>query len=203
MLTHLTKRPSGTVETNSHPDDRKDTRDGAVHRWLRRLDHTRVVHVPGLFGHHALETGWRLDFPDGLDEHLLYLVVNGSCSATVGASRWTLDAGSVVWIRPRTPFTMTTPDDRRTVVYRFRLAPDAETDSELAPALHLPAAWELRGIFDRLLTDLTDHTLPHRDEHVTGLLLVLFTTLFRGAEQQVDSGVLSPSARQSIERFVD
>ncbi|MFC8956517.1 helix-turn-helix domain-containing protein [Streptomyces sp. NPDC057101] len=162
-----------------------------------------MVHVPGLFGHHALEAGWRLDFPDGLDEHLLYLVVNGSCSATVDTSHWTLDAGSVVWIRPHTPFTMTTPDDRRTVVYRFRLAADEETDRHLAPALYLPTAWELRGIFDLLLTDLTDHALPHRDEHVTGLLLVLFTRLFRGAEQQVDSGVLSPSARQAIERFVD
>ncbi|MBK3583152.1 helix-turn-helix transcriptional regulator [Streptomyces sp. MBT57] len=203
MLTHHTKRPSGVVETNSHPDNRNDTQDGAVNRWLGRLDHTRVVHMPGLLGHHALETGWRLDFPNGLDEHLLYLVVNGTCSVAVDTSRWTLQAGSVVWIRPHTPFTMTAPDDRRTVVYRFRLAPDEETDRDLAPALHLPAAWALRGIFDLLLTDLMDHTLPHRGEHITGLLLVLFTTLFRGSEQQVNAGVLNKSARQSIERFAD
>ncbi|MFK0229944.1 helix-turn-helix domain-containing protein [Streptomyces sp. NPDC090303] len=191
------------METNSHLDDRDDSDRDAIDRWLGRLSHTRVVDAPGLFGHHVLETGWRLDFPDGLDEHLLYLVVSGSCSATVDTSPWTLDAGTVVWIRPRTPFTMTTPDDRRTVVYRFRLAPDEESDGNLPPAVYLPAAWEVRGIFDLLVAELIDHTLPHRGERVTGLLLVLFTTLLRGAEQPVDGSVLSPSARQSIERFVD
>ncbi|MEU0002460.1 AraC family transcriptional regulator [Streptomyces microflavus] len=162
-----------------------------------------MVHVPGLFDHHSLGTGWRLDFPDGLDEHLLYFVASGSCSATVGRERWIIDAGSVLWIRPHTPFVITTPDDRRTAVHRVRLAPDEETEVGLAPAMYVPDVWEVRGLFDLLIAELLDTTLPHRHERVRGLLLVLFTTLFRRAEQHAEPGVLSPSARQAIEKFAD
>ncbi|MFD5110473.1 helix-turn-helix transcriptional regulator [Streptomyces cinereoruber] len=203
MLTPDMKRPCATVVTPSRTNDLHDSCGDEVDRWLGRLSHTRVMHVPEVFGDHAPGAGWRLDFPEGFDEHMLYLVVSGSCSATVGEECWDLDTGSLVWIRPRTPFMITTPNERRTVVYRFRLAPDEETDRGLAPALHLPTAGEVRGVFDWLVAELVGHTLPYRSERVKGLLLVLFTTLFRRAEQHVEGGVLSLSARQAIEQFVD
>ncbi|MEU9706667.1 AraC family transcriptional regulator [Streptomyces sp. NPDC047981] len=161
-----------------------------------------MVHAPGLFGHHSLETGWRPDYPRGLSEHLLYFVVNGEYTATVGTERWTVDAGSVMWIRPRIAFTMSTPEDRRTVVYRFRLAADGETDACLEPAVLVPDVWEVRALFDQLVGEL-DSVLPFRAERIQGILLTLFTALFRKAEENAATGLLSASVRQTIEKFVD
>ncbi|MFD5110563.1 helix-turn-helix domain-containing protein [Streptomyces cinereoruber] len=203
MLTLDTKRSSATVVTPSHFGDRHEPHGHEFGRWLGRLSDSRVMHVPGVFDHQAPGTSWRLDFPEGLDEHVLYLVVSGSCSATVGDECWDLDAGSLVWIRPRTPFVIITSSERRTVIYRLHLAPDEEADRDLAPILRLPVAREMRGVFDLLVAELVDHTLPYRSERIKGLLLVLFTMLFRQAEQRAEGGVLSLLTRQAIERFVD
>ncbi|MEU9979271.1 AraC family transcriptional regulator [Streptomyces sp. NPDC051014] len=184
-------------------EDCGDPLGAGVDRWLGGLDRDRVLHVPRLLDHDVPGTGWRLEAPNGLDEHLLYFVVSGNCSAMVGEERRGLDPGAVIWIRPHTPFTMSTPEDRRTAVYRFRLAPDARTDAELAPVVCVPDAWEVRGLLDLLVGELLAPGLPHQGERVKGLLLVLFTTLFRRAGQQAEPGMLSPSARQAIEKYAD
>jgi AraC-like DNA-binding protein len=186
----------------SYSDDCEDVFSREVALWLDRIGPERVVPSPGLFGHHSLETGWKLEYPRGLSEHLLYFVVSGSCAATVEREQWILDAGSVLWIRPRTPFTMTAREERRTVVYRFRLAPDDETDGCLTPVVLVPDAWEVRGLFDLLVAEL-DSALPHRAERIRGLLLVLFTSLFRKAAGDAESRVLSASARQAVDKFAD
>ncbi|MEU9256677.1 AraC family transcriptional regulator [Streptomyces sp. NPDC048270] len=202
MLTVETKRPSGTVAMPSHTDDRDEPQEGTTARWLGLVRPDRVVDTPGLFGQQVLESSRRLEHPQGPDEHLLYFMVSGSCTATAGPDRWNLDAGSVLWIRPGTPFSIATPDDRGSVVYLLRISADEEGSEALAPALCIPDVWEVRGLFDLLVTEL-DTALPHRDKRIQGLLLVLFTSLFRRADQYTEPGVLSPSARQAIEKFAD
>jgi AraC-like DNA-binding protein len=176
--------------------------DAAIERWLSQLSSKRLVHAPGLFGHHALEAGWRLDFPAGIADHVLYFVVTGNCTVVDEWDERGLDAGSMVWIRPNVPFSMTTPDDRQTVVYRFRLAADPDTDGCLAPKEFIRDIWEVRGIFDALVADLSSD-LPYRDERIQGLLLVLFTSIFRRAGERAEPGLLSPSVREAVERFME
>ncbi|MFF4935049.1 hypothetical protein ACFY2H_40305 [Streptomyces griseofuscus] len=168
--------------------------DAAIGRWLSRLSCERVVHAPGLFGHHALEDGGALDFPAGIADHLLLFVVSGNCTVTGDCGELALDSGGIVWIRPHVPFSMTTQDDRRTVVYRFRLAADPDTDACLTPMNFVREAWEIRAILDILVNDLPA-ALPYREERIRGLLVVLFTSIFRRRGERTDSGVLSLFAR--------
>ncbi|MEU7500980.1 AraC family transcriptional regulator [Streptomyces griseofuscus] len=176
--------------------------DAAIGRWLKRLSPDRLVHAPGLFGHYAMEDGWALESPAGIAEHLLYFVVSGGCTVTGDWGDLALDSGGIVWIRPHVPFSMTTPDDRQTVVYRFRLAADPDTDACLTPMEFVREAWEIRAMFDLLVNDLPT-SLPHREERIRGLLLVLFTSIFRRVGERADTGVLSLFAREAVERFME
>ncbi|MEU9979034.1 AraC family transcriptional regulator [Streptomyces sp. NPDC051014] len=185
------------------PEICRDPLESGADRWLSGLGQDRVVRVPGLLDRNSTHADWRQDVPAGLDEHLLYYVVSGSFSATVGGARWTLEPGAVAWIRPHTPLTVSTPEDQRTVLYQFRLAPDAVTDADLVPAVHISGAWEVRGLFDLLVGELLAPGLPHQGERVKGLLLVLFTTLLRRAAQSTEPGVFSLSTRKAIEKYAD
>lgn len=174
----------------------------AVNRWLDRIEREPVlVHAPELSGLHTLESGWRLERPRGVPEHLVHFVVSGGCTVTAGRNTWRLGAGSLVWIRPRTPIALRA-DHQQTVVHRFLLSGEPATDACLGPAMWVERAWELRNTFE-LLTEETQSALAYRDERVRGLLLVLFTSLFRRAEPRADSGLLSSSARYALEEYVD
>ncbi|WP_164493112.1 AraC family transcriptional regulator, partial [Streptomyces sp. ADI96-02] len=175
----------------------------AVDAWLGRIGAEHLL-VPGA-GHarpHTLTSGWSLDRPRGLSEHLVHFVIRGGCTVVAGRDRWDLAAGGVVWIRPRTPFILRAADDEQTVVHRFLLAGDPAADACLGPAMCVPGAWDLRGTFDLLMAE-TQSTRPYRDERIRGLLLVLFTSLLRRAEWRPTSGLLSSSARYALESYTD
>ncbi|MCP9213153.1 helix-turn-helix transcriptional regulator [Streptomyces sp. NEAU-Y11] len=176
--------------------------DQSRRAWLQNLTASRAVRTPSGYGHHETAAGWHLDQPLGIAEHLVCFVVSGHCVGAAGYEQFTLGAGSVSWIRPGTPFTLSTPLNRRTVMYRFHLTADAEADASLGPLMQVHDVWDLRGVFDLLATELGS-TLPHQDERMTGLLLVIFTSLFRGAERDTVAGLMSAQARRAVEQYVD
>ncbi|MEU8825011.1 helix-turn-helix transcriptional regulator [Streptomyces sp. NPDC048636] len=92
--------------------------------------------------------------------------------------------------------------NKRTVMYWFRLTADTDADGCLGPFMQVHDVWDLRGVFELLATELGS-TLPHQDERMTGLLLVLFTSLFRGAGRDTVAGLMSVQARQAVEQYVD
>ncbi|NEE33443.1 hypothetical protein G3M53_49390, partial [Streptomyces sp. SID7982] len=50
----------------------------AVDRWLDRVRREHVlVHAQELSGLHTLESGWSLERPRGVPEHLVHFVVSG------------------------------------------------------------------------------------------------------------------------------
>ncbi|AWW43134.1 hypothetical protein DN051_41715 (plasmid) [Streptomyces cadmiisoli] len=177
--------------------------EDAVRRWLGRIGAERVVtRAPALYGPRTLASGWRLDHPRGLPEHLVHFVVSGTCAVSAGREQHRLTAGSVLWTRPGAPFLLRGADDRPTVLHGFRLTGDPDGDACLGPLLYVEDAWDLRSTFDLLAAELPS-TLPHRDEHIRGLLLVLFTALLRRAGRRPNGGPLSSSARHAIEDYVD
>ncbi|MFI8221231.1 helix-turn-helix domain-containing protein [Streptomyces sp. NPDC085932] len=177
--------------------------EDAVRRWLERIGAERVViRSPGVYGLQSLPSGWSLECPQGLSEHLIHFVISGACTVSVGHEQRRLGSGSILWIRPGTPFVLRRAEHRQTVVHCLRLTRDPDGDAGLGPALCVEDAWDLRSTFDLLTAELPS-TLPHRDEHIRGLLLVLLTALFRRTQWRPNGGVLSSSARHAIEEFVD
>ncbi|MFD4921352.1 helix-turn-helix transcriptional regulator [Streptomyces goshikiensis] len=199
---HRTPVPRpGTAATRPQPDSGLETHQ-TFRTWLQNLDGHRALHAPTLHRNHGSRARAHHVFPRGLPEHLVYFVMTGACDAQAHDSRWRLEAGSVCWIRPGTPFTLAHDHSRQTAVYRFRLAADPATDAALGPAVRAPDAWEIRVLLDLLRTELSAE-LPHRDERVRGLLLVLFTSVFRAAGRQTRGPLLSRGARRAITEYVD
>ncbi|MFJ7063067.1 helix-turn-helix domain-containing protein [Streptomyces microflavus] len=176
----------------------------AVDSWLGRIGTEQVlVRAPELSGFHMLESvGWRLERPHGMPHHLVHFVVSGGCTVTAGSDSWRLTAGSLVWIRPRTPIALRADAHQQTAVHRFLLSGDTAADACLGPAMCVEGAWDLRSTFE-LLAEEAQSTLPYGEERVRGLLLVLFTSLLRRAGPRPSAGLLSPSARYALEEYVD
>ncbi|MFD4577380.1 helix-turn-helix domain-containing protein [Streptomyces sp. NPDC058417] len=181
--------------------------EDSVRAWLAGVGARRVLTRPGpLYGLHDLGAGWILECPAGLPDHLLQFVASGACTVSSEGQHRSLAAGSVLWIRPGAPFVLRGTGHRPTTVHRFRLTGDPATDAPLGPALCLEDAWELRAAFNALTTELPPgppSALPYREELVRGLLLVLFSTLFRQASWRPGGVLLSPAARYAVENYVD
>ncbi|MER7760148.1 AraC family transcriptional regulator [Streptomyces sp. NPDC097619] len=198
----------------------------ALTAWLRVLDPDRARHTPTLHHGHghghgsgngtgngngnghgsgsgsAAGTFGGLGSAGGRTDHLVLLVLSGGCELRLPGTRWRLEPGSVCWIRPGTPFTLVPAHRRRTAVRCLRLTGAPAADAALAPAVHAPHAWEVRGLLDLLHAELaTDR--PHREEHLRGLLLVLFTTVARAAGRRAGGPFLSPAAQRAITEHLD
>ena len=175
-------------------------RDGQ-RRWLAQLSRGPDF---GLFAYEPLPKPWSVIYPRGLSEHLVYLVVSGSCEGTAGEERVRLDPGSLMWLHPGVPFDLrATEDGRPMAVYRFRLTPLPGAGVDHGPVLVLPDAWELRPAFDMLIAELAG-TSPFREVRLPALLLVLFTGIFRLAgEPRGGVRPLDLAQRRLLETFVD
>lgn len=167
-------------------------------RWLDRLASTGDSLVGDVFGYHSVDSDWRIDYPNGLTEHLIYLVVAGECVGTVGRRPVRLGPGDALWLPPRVAFGFATVGTPMTL-YRFRLAASARDPRR---ALVVPQAWELRAPLDALVAEL-DGDLPHRAHRVRALLVVVFTSLLRLSTRPQGQAPLSGEQRTSIERHVD
>ncbi|MFF4983997.1 helix-turn-helix domain-containing protein [Streptomyces sp. NPDC001046] len=197
--------PPVPYASNPYPSDPdpSDPAETTVRTWLGGVGAQRVVARPGpLHGLHELAAGWSLECPAGLPEHLVQFVVAGACTVSAEGEHRRLTAGSVLWIRPGAPFALRGAGHRPTTVHRFRLTGDPAADAPLGPALCLEDAWDLRTPFDALAAELPS-TLPYRDELVRGLLLVLFSALFRRASWRPGGVLLSASAQYAVEDYVD
>ncbi|MFF7738381.1 helix-turn-helix domain-containing protein [Streptomyces sp. NPDC007984] len=195
--------PRSPVPATPSPPGPPDPDEDTLRTWLGGVGAQRVVSRPGpLHGLHDLAAGWSLEYPTGLPDHLVQFVAAGACTVSAHGEHRPLTAGSVLWIRPGTPFVLRGAGLRPTTVHRFRLTGDPATDAPLGPALCLEDAWDLRAAFDALTAELPS-TQPYRDELVRGLLLVLFSALFRRASWRPDGVLLSASARYAVEDYVD
>ncbi|MEW2811052.1 helix-turn-helix domain-containing protein [Streptomyces massasporeus] len=195
-----TEFPSPPTPAGPYPSDPDED---TLRTWLGGVGAQRVVARPGpLHGLHDLAAGWSLECPSGLPDHLVQFVTAGACTVSAEGEHRPLTAGSVLWIRPGAPFVLRGAGHRPTTVHRFRLTGDPATDAPLGPALCLEDAWDLRAPLDALTAELPS-TLPYRDELVRGLLLVLFSALFRRASWRPGGVLLSASARYAVEDYVD
>ncbi len=172
-------------------------------RWLKRVSLVNPDTDIPLYGYHRVTNRWRLSFPGGLSEHLVYFVVQSSCEAIMDGRRLRLDAGSFLWVPPGTSFRMRLVDgDRPITLYRFRWIARSRPRQRME-AIALDEAWELRPAMDALIAELAV-PLPHRAARVRALLTVLLTSLFRLMDRaQSDHRFLTDSQRRAIERYAD
>jgi AraC-like DNA-binding protein len=153
-----------------------------------------------LFGYDRLPGTWALDFPRGLPEHLVYLVVAGAAEGEVAGAEVALAAGSFFWMTPATAFQLQAAVDTGLTLYRLRLA----TNAGGCPDGHLlvPGAWQVRTTFDALVIELSG-ALPFRAERLRALLVVLFSDVFRAAARHHRTPPLDGDQRAALEAYVD
>lgn len=173
----------------------------ACSRWLAQLAENPTF---GLFAYEPMPRPRVVDMPHGLAEHLVYLVVSGSCEGVAAGAPVRLVPGSLMWLKPRTPFKLHASDpDQRTSLYRFRLHPLPGEPGAEEPVLVLPDAWELCATFDMLIAELGANR-PFREQRIPALLQVLFTGIFRLAGDRTANGrSLEPPQRRLLESYVD
>ena len=134
-----------------------------------------------------------------LDQHLLYLVMQGGFDLTAGGQQVALvAAGDLVLISPGTPFRATWTTGPRPAFWRLRLS--------------LPVPWrgplvshgchDCEALIAQLVAETTQSTAFHT-ECRRGLLLALFARLARHTQVAATSNQLSPSQRTRLERFAD
>jgi AraC-like DNA-binding protein len=171
--------------------------------WLEHLDADSASALgTGPYGFHNIPPAHEAEFPHGLPEHVNWFLVGGSCEVTVDGRRLDLSGGSALWIKPYVPFGIRVGDDGPMSLYRFRLLPLGDADDALEPVLMLRNAWDVRTAFDGLIGELVTN-LPMREQRLRGLLLVLFTTLFRLADRHAITPPLDSTRRRMIESYVD
>jgi AraC-like DNA-binding protein len=156
--------------------------------------------VGDLFGYDRLPGDWALDFPRGLPEHLVYLVVAGAAAGVVSEQAVDLSAGSLFWVPPRIRFRLHATGDSGLTLYRIRLA----TPPLMGPDGHvlLAGMWDLRASFDALVIELSG-ALTFRAERLRALLVVLFSGIFRAAARRSRQPPLDADQRVLLERYVD
>ncbi len=158
----------------------------------------RLVRNP--FAYDRLTGDWSINFPNGLPEHLVYLVVAGSAVGAVAGERVDLLPGTLFWLRPRRPFHLHAGVDSGLTLYRLRISTSAPGWPE--GLLTLPDAWDLRGTFDALIIELSG-ALPFRAERLRALLVVLFSGIFRATAAHPRTPPLDADQRAALESYVD
>ena len=126
--------------------------------WLIALSSpTTKVHFE-LSGHHsrlAPEPGW-VNGVRHIHEHLVYFVMEGSCSAVLGGKKVRASAGSLCWVCPTTPFRFFQgAQDQPLVIYRFRFRV-TQGRRVLRPAAafrFLPEAWSVVDTIKQIILE--------------------------------------------------
>lgn len=155
--------------------------------------------VGELFGYHTVTDDWHVELPNGLPEHLVYLVVAGDCVGHAGDTPVRLGAGDAMWLPPGTGFDLRSAGSPASL-YRFRLTPGAVAGPPAA--VLATGAWDLRSPLDTLITELGGR-LPWRSERIRALLVLVFTTLFRLASRSPGLAPLSTQQRAAVEEWTD
>ncbi len=175
--------------------------------WLAALSQPDSRLDFALFGYDTVVPDWGFR-QRVLPDHLIYLVVDGSCTGDIDGAPFALSAGSLLWMQPGVRHTFEVgPGPRPPTLYfaRFRLSV-AGRELALAdrPFQHWEAAWELRELMDQLVDELGTQ-LAHREPRLRGLLLAICAATLRHREPQAaktGAGTLSRAQRQAIESYV-
>lgn len=177
--------------------------------WLHALADINNRLDFALFGYDTVSPDWEFR-QRTLQDHLIYLVTDGSCVGEVAGAPMALVPGSFLWMQPgvRHTFTLAAPsaDRLRLTVYfiRFRLG---QGGSELALSgrtfQQWHGAWEVRELVDQCVDELGTR-LPHRELRVRSLLIAICTAALRNGDADAlpaGTGTLSRAQRQSIEAY--
>lgn len=167
--------------------------------WLAEMAGHGDQRVTALYGYERLTSTWAVNLPNGLPEHLVYLLVSGTVEGVVAGRPTTLRAGTLLWMPPRSPFHLHATGRRAPRLYRFRLS------SPTIPADRMRVvddAWALRETMADLVTEL-DGRLPLRAERIRGLLVVLFSSIFRLSATPSGLPPLPQHTRQSLEEYAE
>jgi AraC-like DNA-binding protein len=175
-------------------------------RWLLELGDHRASLTFALFGFDAVSSDWVFR-QRVLDDHLMYLVTQGSCVGDVEGTSVALKSGSLLWMQPgmRHTFSVGASTPPLTLYWiRFRLTRariELMLEGRVAQQWH--SAWELTELLDQLLDELRAQ-LPYRDARIQGLLLSICAAVLRGREHERQhlSGTLNRTQRQVIEAYI-
>jgi AraC-like DNA-binding protein len=173
---------------------------GWQQHWLDLMSARGDRVVTRLFGYDCLPGTWAIDFPHGLPEHLIYLVVAGAAAGRVAGEDVTVAAGSVLWVTPTTPFALHAAVDTGLTLYRLRLATSAAASPD--GYLLVRDAWQARAAFDALVIELSG-ALAFRAERLRALLVVLFSDVFRVAARHPRTPPLTDAQRAALEAYAD
>ncbi len=140
-----------------------------------------------------------------INEHLLYFVAEGRCSAVLNGKRIWPAAGSLCWICPTTPFRFFygTPD-KATSIYRFRFKVERRARPLRPKWSHqfLPEAWKTLDIVKQIILEVER---PGRFGHlrIRSLLLLLSVSVFEAHpfKKRLDT-VLNDDDRSKIALLV-
>ena len=168
-------------------------------RWLADMAAEGDHRTTALYGYERLISTWAVDLPNGLPEHLVYLLVAGAIDGVVAGRSTHIRPGTLLWVPPRTSFHLGATGRRAPRLYRFRLTPhDLDTDEVRI----IDDAWSLRETMADLIAEL-DGRLALRTERIRGLLVVLFSGIFRLSATPQGLPPLPPDTRQALEEFAE
>lgn len=180
-------------------------RDSSSRRWLERLAADPDCRPGSHHGYHPLSGSWSVARPRGLAEHLVYLVVAGSCGGYLAGVPVTLSPGRLMWLPPRTSLALHASGTASMTLYRFRFT-GPDPPPEVTPFLLLPDAWEVRPLVDALVLDL-DGTPAFGDLRSRALLVAVLATVLRlagpAARTPSRPTALLPAQRVAIEELLD
>lgn len=171
-------------------------------RWLEYQDRNAAFSDVKIFGYETVHQEWAHNFTQGLREHLIYLVVSGSCAGTAADQQVRLDPGVLMWLRPAVPFTLATVGARPPTMYRFRLSPAPDVDDLVDLVTVVPDAWTVRGPFDALITELGAN-LRYRDRRIRAALQLIFTDIFRLTQRGQGGHTFDVEQKRRLERYAD
>jgi AraC-like DNA-binding protein len=154
----------------------------------------------GYYSRFAPEPNWDTG-PRRVDEHLIYFVAEGGCSAVLDGKRVRSAAGSLCWVCPETPFRFFHGvRDSSSVIYRFRFQVK-EKGKVLRPRWpyrFLPEAWPLFDIVKQITLE-AERSGKFSFWRVRNLFSLLSIAVFEASPGRRRGGtVLSDSQRAEI-----
>lgn len=160
--------------------------------WLNALlpSTTKVgLELSGYHSRLAPEPGWDTELRR-IEEHLVYFVAEGRCSAVLDGKRVWLSTGSLCWICPTTPYRFfRSAQDPPLIIHRFRFTVERRSRALKPgwPFRFLPEAWRLLDTIKQIILE-AERPGKFGDWRVRALLSLLSIQVFETSPSQRRGG---------------